>query len=309
VHKAPVLDLVGWYTTMPPSGPQQHHMPIQTQLSTFYPECSLLLGFHPSNVLNGSVGGKLPLTIYESSIEPLKTTLPEDVDMTNDEPNIKVTYKEVPYSVETEEAEMIAIDFVAKGGGNATAVETPTPDRSTDTPPSKGKGRAIESSQVDDKLILSREEEELIASLTAKANAVKMLHSRINLITTYLGKLPPTYIAGQAYDASTAAEADHTPVNYSILRSVQALLNRAALLIPSNTAGFAQELLSERNDVNLVNLLGNLTESVKGAREMGRKFAIVEQGKNAGKKNTKGDGASFDVAFNRPSMGVGDLML
>lgn len=284
-------------------------MTVQKQLSTFYPECSLLLGFHPSNVLNGSVGGKLPLTIYESTTEPLKTTVPEDVDMTNDEPNIKVTYKEVSYSVETGEAEMIGIDFVAKGGGNATAVETSAPNTSTDTPSSKGKGRAIETNQVDDKLLLSREEDELVASLTAKVNAVKMLHSRIDLITTYLERLPPAYISGQVYDTSTAAEAGHTPVNYSILRSVQALLNRAALLIPSNTTGFAQELLSERNDVNLVNLLGNLTESVKWARETGRKFAIVEQGRNAGKKGSKGDGASFDVSFNRPSMGVGDLML
>ncbi|KAI9731116.1 MAG: hypothetical protein M1818_007974 [Claussenomyces sp. TS43310] len=310
VHKAPPLDLVGWYTTMPVSGPQQHHIPIQTQLSSLYTECSLLLGFHPTAVLKGAVGGKLPLTIYESTIESLKSNGREDIDMTNDEPGIKVTYKEVPYTVETGDAEMIAVDFVAKGGGNATAVETPAASISVDTPPSKGKERAAETSQAEDQTVLTREDEELIASLTAKANAIKMLQARINLITTYLEKLPPAYIAGQTFDASEAAIAGHTAVSHSILRSVQALLNRAALLIPANTNAFAKELLSEQNDVNLINLLGTLTESIKGAREVGQKFAIVEKGKGtAGKKGAKGDGTSFDVAFNRPSMGVGDLML
>jgi COP9 signalosome complex subunit 6 len=32
-------------------------------------------------------------------------------------------FKELVYSIETGEAEMISVDFVARGGGNATAVE------------------------------------------------------------------------------------------------------------------------------------------------------------------------------------------
>lgn len=32
-------------------------------------------------------------------------------------------FRELVYSIETGEAEMIAVDFVARGGGNATAVE------------------------------------------------------------------------------------------------------------------------------------------------------------------------------------------
>jgi COP9 signalosome complex subunit 6 len=34
-----------------------------------------------------------------------------------------IRFRELPYSVETGEAEMISVDFVARGGGNAMAVE------------------------------------------------------------------------------------------------------------------------------------------------------------------------------------------
>jgi COP9 signalosome complex subunit 6 len=34
-----------------------------------------------------------------------------------------IKFKELVYSIETGEAEMISVDFVARGGGNATAVE------------------------------------------------------------------------------------------------------------------------------------------------------------------------------------------
>src|SRR5277367_3057568 len=237
VHKSPALDLVGWYTIVPTSGPQPRHVAIQTQLSSISSESTILLGFHPSAVLEGSVGGKLPLTIYEANVEPPETGNREDVEMTDTLPSLKVTFKELPYSVETGEAEMIGIDFVARGGGNATAVETVVKKPSITTETSnmlKGKKRQEpedgDDKQADDQNILSREEGELVSSLTAKSNAIKMLHARINLITAYLEKLPPSYIASGNVDPSTDAGKDSTTINHPILRSIQALLNRLALL-------------------------------------------------------------------------------
>jgi COP9 signalosome complex subunit 6 len=236
VHKSPALDLVGWYTIVPTSGPQPQHVAIQTQLSRLYSESTILLGFHPSAVLEGTVGGKLPLTIYEANVEPPESGNREDVEMTDTLPSLKVTFKELPYSVETGEAEMIGIDFVAKGGGNATAVETIVKNPSLTTEAAnllKGKKRQEpedeDEKQAEDQNILSREEEELVSSLTAKANAIKMLHARINLITTYLEKLPPSYIASGSIDTSTEGQKEYTAVNHPILRSIQALLNRLAL--------------------------------------------------------------------------------
>ena len=44
-----------------------------------------------------------------------------DIDGAEQAKSIK--FKELVYSIETGEAEMISVDFVARGGGNATAVE------------------------------------------------------------------------------------------------------------------------------------------------------------------------------------------
>jgi COP9 signalosome complex subunit 6 len=319
VHKSPALDLVGWYTIVPTSGPQPQHVAIQTQLSRLYSESTILLGFHPSAVLEGSVGGKLPLTIYEANVEPPESGSREDVEMTDTLPSLKVTFKELTYSVETGEAEMIGIDFVAKGGGNATAVETTVKKPSLTTEAAnlfKGKKRQEpedeDEKQAEDQNILSREEEELVSSLAAKANAIKMLHARINLITTYLETLPPSYIASGSIDTSAEAKKEYTAVNHPILRSIQALLNRLALLIPSDNAAFSQELLAEQNDVNLISLLNTITDSVKVARDAGRKFAIVEQARND-KRGKQANNHEWPSGFSERSTGrtiggVGDLL-
>lgn len=304
-----MLDLVGWYTLIPTSGPQPHHASIQTKLSELYSESTILLGFHPSAILEGSVGGKLPLTIYEANVEPPEPNANEDVEMSDGQPAMKVTFKELPYSVETGEAEMISIDFVAKGGGNATAVPNAVKIPQESTSQQKGKKKAEVSKEeiLDDQDVLSREDDEFVASLTAKVNAIKMLQSRIDLITTYLEKLPPHQLPGTTEESSD----DHTPVDHSILRSIQALLHRLPLLIPSNSAAFNQELLAEENDVHLVSLLSTLTESIKEAREAGQKFGIVEAGrkydKNAAAKNSMW-GIDSDRSHDMGMTGAGDLI-
>jgi len=257
------------------------------------------------------------LTIYEANVEPPETGSREDVEMMDTLPSLKVTFKELSYSVETGEAEMIGIDFVAKGGGNATAVETLVKKPSITTEAAnmlKGKKRQEpedDEKQGDDQNILSREEEELVSSLTAKANAIKMLHARINLITAYLEKLPPSYIASGSVDSNEASK-DYTTINHPILRSIQALLNRLALLIPSDNAAFSQELLAEQNDANLISLLNTITDSVKVARDAGRKFAIVEQARND-RKGKQGNSHEWPSGFSERAMGrtiggVGDLL-
>jgi COP9 signalosome complex subunit 6 len=273
VHKVPALDLVGWYTILPTSGPQPIHLPIHRQILHSYNESAILLGFHPAAVLEGSVGGKLPLTIYESNYEAddITTSGGEDREMKDGEPQLALKFKELPYSVETGEAEMISVDFVARGGGNATAVDgTVKSTLEKGEAVSKGKTRAskkeekeAETSKTDDQHILSREDEELIASLTAKANAIKMLHARINLITLYLQNLPPSYISNVVPEGVESNEKKYTPVNHAILRSIQALLSRLSLLIPADAAAFEHELMSEQNDVNLVSLLSTITQSIK----------------------------------------------
>jgi len=315
VHKVPALDLVGWYTILPTSGPQPFHLPIHRQILHSYNESAILLGFHPAAVFEGSVGGKLPLTIYESNYEAEDTAgeAGEDKEMKDGEPQLGLKFKELPYSVETGEAEMICVDFVARGGGNAAAVDGPVKKQANTESSGKGKQRAAKKSddqEADitrnkDQHILSREDEELIASLTAKANAVRMLHARINLIAIYLQNLPPSYVSNTVPEGVESDEKKYTPVNHSILRSIQALLSRLSLLIPADNAAFEQELISEQNDVNLVTLLSTITQSIKDVRETGRKFSIVESGKQV---KMKADGRTIWDGPGNGVMGVGDLL-
>ncbi|TVY82630.1 COP9 signalosome complex subunit [Lachnellula suecica] len=323
VHKAPALDLVGWYTILPPSGPQPIHLPIHRQILTSYNESAILLGFHPTAVLERSAGGKLPITIYESKYETEEAAVDsgEDKEMKDVESQLGLKFKELPYSVETGEAEMISVDFVARGGGNATAVDGTVKKAAaaagTEDVKGKGKTRAAKKSEeeeTDDTKAtnqnpLSREDEELIASLTAKANAIKMLQARINLISVYLQNLPPSYVSDTVPEGVESEGKNYTPVNHSILRSIQALLTRLSLLVPADSTAFEHELLSEQNDVNLVSLLSTITNSIKDVRETGKKSLVVEAQKGIRMKGG-GDRGIWEGGASSGSgiAGVGDLM-
>lgn len=79
-----------------------------------------------------------------------------------------VKFRELVYSIETGEAEMISVDFVARGGGNATAVEAKgapkveaskvEEDKSKKT---KGKGKEKPKEEaIDESAVLTAEDEE-----------------------------------------------------------------------------------------------------------------------------------------------------
>jgi COP9 signalosome complex subunit 6 len=111
----------------------------------------------------------------------------------------------------------------------------------------------------------------VIASLTTRSNAVRMLHSRIQLIKSYLAALPPSYLTTTTTTTTPTASLSHPH-----LRSILALASRLRLLIPADTASFTAESLAEQSDVALVSLLGSLSRSLQEIRELGSKFAVVE---------------------------------
>ncbi|KAI1633969.1 COP9 signalosome complex subunit 6 [Biscogniauxia mediterranea] len=311
IHKSPQLDLVGWYTLLPKSGPTPSILPIHNWILSEHNESSLLLVFHPEEAVDNSAGSRLPLTIYESNyeVDEPKPDQGEDKEMRDGEPPLKLKFRELPYSVETGEAEMISMDFVARGAGNATAIE-PREQKKTTAPAvesdPKGKRRANVLDRVEkdfgaEEHILSREDEEMIAALTAKANSIKMLQSRINLLATYLERLPPSYLSGE----TTAAPPDgqHSTPSHTILRSIQALVNRLSLIVPSAAEAYEQEMLSEANDVHLMELLNDVMQSVSEARGVGKKFNVVESAKNHNRKAL--DGSGFDSRLNMISGELG----
>lgn len=81
-----------------------------------------------------STRGKLPLTIYESVYEGEKVgDGDKSMQIDGQEQSLNMKFRELPYSIETGEEEMISVDFVARGGGNATAVQDSTPSQTQKT--------------------------------------------------------------------------------------------------------------------------------------------------------------------------------
>jgi COP9 signalosome complex subunit 6 len=132
--------------------------------------------FHPEDAFSeATAAGKLPLTLYEPISENAASD-PNDKAMDIDGAvQAKSTkFKELVYTIETGEAEMISVDFVARGGGNATAVEgsastaaskaeSPKADEGTSKQKTRGKQKEKEKEKdapIDESLVMSAEDDE-----------------------------------------------------------------------------------------------------------------------------------------------------
>lgn len=288
VHKAPALDLVAMFMSSSADGPQPAHLPILNHAQSLVGNDNIMLLLFQLDMVDKMEGGKLPIGLYEPYQEPLGEAS-------------EMRFRELSFEVETGDAEMIGVDFVAKGGGNATAVQgAQTADTSAKDKRAKGKGKSESKDDKEDANgdgaptnVLSREDDELIASLTAKANAIKMLNQRINLIRSYLTSLPESYLT----DAnSTTVPAEGT--NYPLLRNVNSLVSRLPLLTPPTatpiTNGSAeaaayslhQTASREQQDVHLTSLLAALTRSVSEAQTLSSRFHSVQRERNIKERNT-----------------------
>ncbi|KAJ5512386.1 JAB1/Mov34/MPN/PAD-1 [Penicillium fimorum] len=268
VHKDPPLDLVGWWSTAPSTGPNDAHLPLHRQILQDYNESAVFLAFHPSQLQDsGSNGGKLPLTVYESVHEG--QTAPDaskDMQVDGEEavPNIK--FRELPYSVETGESEMIGIDTIVQASGTASLNATQEPTKRAQ------QTEQTESNKQSSQVELSQEEEELIASLSTRLNAVRTLESRVSLIKSYLSSLSEADFSSDRSKDNTST----TKLSHPILRNINSLLSHLSILSPSEQSTFSTEVLSQSNDVLLISLLGQLGDNVKAMRELGRKSAVVQ---------------------------------
>ncbi|KAK0937728.1 hypothetical protein LTR29_010729 [Friedmanniomyces endolithicus] len=293
VHKAPPLDLVAIFALGPVEGPQKVHLPMLKQVQQLTGNDSVMLLLFHGELVDQLQGGKLPISLYESVQE---------------QEGAQTKFRELSFEVETGEAEMIGVDTVAKAGTAATAVQRADAaqagaEASKKATGSKGKGKAKDKDKEDDTEaagILSPEDDELIASLTAKANAIRMLNDRINLIRSYLTTLPPSYLT----DATSTTPPPRDTTNHTLLRNVNSLLSRVPLLAPQSptvalsngheaasatpstapappppSSGIHAAGAKERQDVHLTSLLAVLSRSVAEAQTMGSKFHIVSREK------------------------------
>ncbi|KAK3111292.1 hypothetical protein LTR53_013603 [Teratosphaeriaceae sp. CCFEE 6253] len=302
VHKAPPLDLVAMFMLGPVAGPQEAHVPLLKQVQQLTGNDSVMLLLFHGEMVDQLQGGKLPISLYESVREP---------------EGEQIKFRELSFEVETGEAEMIGVDTVAKAGSTATAVQKVDASQSAESSKKgKGKGKAKEKDDgaSGEASVLSPEDDELMASLTAKTNAIRMLNSRINLIRSYLKTMPESYLTDAS---STTAPPDTT--NHTLLRNVHALLSRVPLLspqtpsitLPTNLAniptptpasppsGIYAAGAQERQDVHLTSLLAALSRSVAEAQGLGSKFHIVAREKEAKSRGGFGAGGRGGGAMGR----------
>ncbi|KAL2802223.1 hypothetical protein BJX63DRAFT_415660 [Aspergillus granulosus] len=264
VHKVPALDLVGWWSTAPPSGPTTAHLPIHRQILQNHNESAIFVAFHPTQAQQDSSGrSKLPVTIYESVYEGESVADGgKAMQVDGEEQSLNIRFRELPYTVETGEAEMIGIDTVARTARNAAVIDHSTVATSTSTDPTKRQENQAPTTD-----LLSPEDEELIASLNTRVNAIRTLQSRISVLKSYVSSISP-----QSGDIPGDTS---TQLNHSILRDINSLLSNLSLLTPHENSPFAVEALAQNNDVNLVALLGQLSQSINGMKGVGKRTAIV----------------------------------
>jgi COP9 signalosome complex subunit 6 len=334
VHKVPALDLAGWFTLCPESGPTEAFLAIHKQFLA-QNESALLLAFHPSAITSSasaSINAKLPLTIYETVYEN-EPTKQDDSMQIDGEDTSGLRFRSIPYTIETDETEMIAVDYVAKGGGNAAAVTTVDTDASIhqgteEREEKKGKQRADEPPEAGKATngtiftnVLNSEEEDHVASLTTRLNSVRMLQSRLTLLSTYISSLPPSSLS----DPESEANIDQAHLSH--LRNIRALLTRLSLLTPHvDTSASALSTIinpltavptlpqlnalrnaqqAQTNDVNLSSLLALLGQDVQGLSELGRKFAVVESAKHGKGKKMGGGGGGLGMSMGMAFSGYG----
>ncbi|THH12163.1 hypothetical protein EW145_g159 [Phellinidium pouzarii] len=153
----PSLELIGWYTVT--QEPSARHIPLHEQVHNifclFIRVCGSLATYDSSK----SDGGQaLPLKAYEPTVEIRDRSS-------------RIVFVEVSYSIETGEAERIAVDWTAKGGEGGTS---------------------------------------LSSHLQTQRAAVKMLHDRIQLLIQYVsgvvdGTVPKDYTALRSLSALLAS--------------------------------------------------------------------------------------------------------
>jgi len=206
------------------------------------------------------------------------------------------------------------VDFVARGGGNAMAVEGTDKPKLGGIQQENGKKQTNMAKQSSreggeteaETSALSREDEDVIASLTTRLNAVKTLQSRINLLKSYLSSLPPSSIDPSATTTSDGTSSTHPQIalSHPVLRNISALLSSLNLLTPQDPSTFAIEYLSQENDVILVSLLGQLGRSIQEIRDLSQKVAIIQKMRHS-KTQSKSSDQILAGSSQTATLGIG----
>ncbi|KAF2674272.1 hypothetical protein BT63DRAFT_435411 [Microthyrium microscopicum] len=261
----PALSLIGWYTVG--SEPQPWHTGIQAQLKDSF-ECDspIFLLYQPQVFKDNAVNGRLPFSMYEGIITQTHDDGDMDVDYKQGSvPPMK--FRSISYSLETAPDEAIGLADIMQGASTAIAIAgTSSSSKETD----KSKGKAKEQP----KEIFTPEEDEqtVLSSIKTKYNAVKMLQSRLDLITAYLKAQPASYLT----DASLSPADSTSPIDHEVIRSIAALAAELQLTSPAKLVELTKETQQAKTDGKVLQLLAQLTEHASDVKMLGRRVHVAE---------------------------------
>jgi len=233
--------------------------------------------------------GKVPVSVYESATEG-GTPAAENAMQVDGREAMSMQFRPVPFVIETDETEMIAINYVAKGAGSAAAVSQISQSTSRKAGESTQSGTETQSADQKETLAqrgpsLTSDEEDQIAGITTRLNSVRMLQERLQLMSRLVESTPSSYLSDQTVKLSpTSPNPDHL----AQLRNIQALLSRLSLLTPAGqneSQALKQAGQAQSNDVSISSILSMLGQDVQGLSELGRKFTTIEQAKSSRNKN------------------------
>lgn len=194
------LEFLGWYSTG--SIPTEADLVLHKQIME-YNENPLYLTLDP---LHSSQTREIPINIYESLLQIVNN-------------NAELKFVKVPYTIETLDAERIAVDHVAH---TQSGLETST----------------------------------VVPHLSGLHNAIKMLHSRIRIILTFL----------------EATKKGQIPKDPALLRQIASLCN---LLPAIESPDLKNDFFVEYNDTLLITYLATITKGTNSINELIDKFNVA----------------------------------
>ncbi|KAK9447620.1 uncharacterized protein V1518DRAFT_421470 [Limtongia smithiae] len=231
------LEFVGWFyiKLRPPYEPTEDLLAVHKYLAAFHndtPPLLMIFNPNPEHVADQ----KLPITVFDTVIDDYG----------------KPKFLELQVRIESFEAEHIAVLYVAKQ--DRMFIDAPSAGSgNNNTPALKSKTKERPSGTT-----VNDNAEEIIALLNGQANAVKMLHSRLEILQKYLSRI------------STTEESAWTASDFEILRKVDALVGSLS------TENLEEIAMGQQFDGLLVALLGLVTKGVKYGVELNNKRQVLD---------------------------------
>lgn len=208
------MDVVALFSAGPQGSPSSdHRIAIQQIRNIMHGKQLALVLYQPDMALDPDVAnGRLPISTYAFHHE--------------------TGFASISYEIETEEAELIGLNYIARGGANAHATDSSSnSDRDAQVAAllaDSDRQSGDNPSAANTKSAYTPADDEMLFTLKMQYDAVKMLRQRIGLMRHYLTSLPRSYLTDSALSIRDSPQL--SSADYAVLRNILALLSRLVLL-------------------------------------------------------------------------------